>query len=53
VPGGRPRPVGECIGQIGHEARDEFAGYVDKAASEKKVLHDVFERATPGSPPAT
>ncbi len=39
-----PGQVGECIGQIGHEARDEFAGYVDKAASEKKVLRDVFEK---------
>ena len=39
-----PGQIGECIGQIGHEARDEFAGYVDKAASEKKVLHDVFEK---------
>jgi len=39
-----PGQVGECIGQIGHEARDEYAGYVDKAASEKKVLRDVFEK---------
>jgi fatty-acyl-CoA synthase len=39
-----PGQVGECIGHIGGDARSEFAGYVDKAASEKKVLHDVFEK---------
>ncbi len=39
-----PGQIGECIGKIGHEARAEFAGYVDKAASEKKVLRDVFEK---------
>jgi fatty-acyl-CoA synthase len=39
-----PGQIGECIGQIGHEARDEYSGYVDKAASEKKVLHDAFEK---------
>ncbi len=39
-----PGQVGECIGQIGGDARSEYAGYVDKAASEKKILHDVFER---------
>ncbi|HLZ75104.1 long-chain-acyl-CoA synthetase [Phenylobacterium sp.] len=36
--------IGECIGQIGGDARSEYSGYVDKAASEKKVLHDVFEK---------
>ncbi|THD57697.1 long-chain-acyl-CoA synthetase [Phenylobacterium sp.] len=36
--------TGECIGQIGHDARSEYSGYVDKAASERKVLHDVFEK---------
>ncbi|HEX3363508.1 AMP-binding protein, partial [Phenylobacterium sp.] len=39
-----PGQIGECIGQIGHDARSEYSGYVDKAASEKKVLHDVFEK---------
>ena len=35
--------VGECVGQIGGvDARAEFSGYVDKAASEKKVLRNVF-----------
>jgi len=36
--------VGECVGQIAGDARSEFTGYVDKAASEKKVLHDVLEK---------
>jgi fatty-acyl-CoA synthase len=39
-----PGEVGECIGRIGGDARAEYTGYVDKAASEKKVLHDVFEK---------
>jgi fatty-acyl-CoA synthase len=39
-----PGQVGECIGQIGGDARGEYTGYVDKAASEQKVLHDVFEK---------
>jgi fatty-acyl-CoA synthase len=39
-----PGEVGECIGQIGGDARGEYSGYADKTASEKKVLHDVFER---------
>lgn len=39
-----PGQIGECVGQIGREARDEYVGYVDKAASEKKVLRDVFDK---------
>ncbi|MET0294296.1 MAG: long-chain-acyl-CoA synthetase, partial [Phenylobacterium sp.] len=39
-----PGEIGECVGQIGDDTRSDFAGYVDKAASEKKVLHDVFEK---------
>src|SRR3546814_16381153 len=39
-----PGQVGECIGKIGGDAREEYTGYVDKAASEKKVLRDVFEK---------
>ena len=39
-----PGQIGECIGQIGADARSEYAGYVDKAASEKKILRDVFEK---------
>jgi len=36
--------VGECIGRIGKDARTSYSGYADKAASEKKILRDVFER---------
>jgi len=39
-----PGQVGECIGKIGGDARTDYTGYVDKAASEKKVLRDVFEK---------
>ena len=39
-----PGQVGECIGLIGGDARSEFSGYVDKAASDKKVLTDVFAK---------
>jgi fatty-acyl-CoA synthase len=35
--------VGEAIGLIGGDARSEFTGYADKAASERKILRDVFE----------
>jgi fatty-acyl-CoA synthase len=47
-PDGRCQPtavdeVGECIGLIqASNARSEYTGYADKAASESKVLHDVF-----------
>ena len=36
--------VGECIGLIGGDAREDFGGYADKAASDKKVLRDVFTK---------
>lgn len=36
--------IGECIGRISNDPRTEFTGYLDKAASEKKVLRDVFEK---------
>ena len=39
-----PGQIGECIGKIGGDARAEYSGYVDKAATEKKVLRDVFEK---------
>jgi fatty-acyl-CoA synthase len=39
-----PGEVGECLGRIAAGARATYAGYVDKAASETKVLHDVFTR---------
>jgi fatty-acyl-CoA synthase len=33
---------GECLGQIKGDARTSYVGYADKAASERKVLHDAF-----------
>jgi len=40
-----PGQIGECIGKIDtSDARTNFTGYADKAATEKKVLHDVFEK---------
>jgi fatty-acyl-CoA synthase len=39
-----PGQIGECIGKVGHDARSEYSGYVDKAASDKKILRDVFEK---------
>ena len=36
--------VGECLGMIGGDAREDYGGYADKAASEKKVLRDVFAK---------
>ncbi|MCE3290286.1 MAG: long-chain-acyl-CoA synthetase [Caulobacter sp.] len=40
-----PGQVGECLGKIdAGDARTNFTGYADKAATEKKVLHDVFEK---------
>ncbi|MES2861224.1 MAG: long-chain-acyl-CoA synthetase [Pseudomonadota bacterium] len=36
--------VGEAIGMIGNDVRHDFSGYADKAASEKKILTDVFTR---------
>ena len=39
-----PGQVGQCVGLIGGGARSEYAGYVDKSESEKKVLRDVFAR---------
>jgi fatty-acyl-CoA synthase len=41
-----PGEAGECLGRIdSSDPRADFTGYLDKAASEKKVLRDVF---TPG-----
>jgi fatty-acyl-CoA synthase len=40
----RPGEIGECVGAIGSAARDSYAGYADKAASEKKILRDVFKK---------
>jgi len=40
----RPGEVGEAIGAIGNDIRHDFSGYADKAASDKKILTDVFAR---------
>jgi fatty-acyl-CoA synthase len=34
--------VGEAVGLIKGGARGEYAGYADKAATEKKILHNAF-----------
>ncbi|MEO8926629.1 MAG: long-chain-acyl-CoA synthetase [Caulobacteraceae bacterium] len=39
-----PGEVGECLGRIADGVRAAYSGYVDKAASESKVLHDAFRR---------
>jgi len=36
--------VGECLGQIHQSVRTAYSGYVDKTASESKVLGDAFRR---------
>jgi fatty-acyl-CoA synthase len=40
----RPGETGEAIGKIRDDARHAYTGYVDRTASEKKVLRDVFEK---------
>ena len=40
----RPGEIGEALGQIGAEARMAYAGYADKAATNSKVLTDVFTK---------
>jgi fatty-acyl-CoA synthase len=39
-----PGEIGECIGHIASDARSNFTGYADKAATEKKILHDAFQK---------
>jgi fatty-acyl-CoA synthase len=39
----KPDEIGECVGEIHADARGDFGGYVDKAASERKVLRNVFK----------
>jgi fatty-acyl-CoA synthase len=39
-----PGEIGEAVGMIGTDARHEFVGYADKAASQKKIIEDVFSR---------
>ncbi|ESQ86837.1 long-chain-acyl-CoA synthetase [Asticcacaulis benevestitus] len=40
----KPGEIGEAIGQIAGDARHAFSGYADKAASQKKILTDVFKK---------
>lgn len=40
----KPGEIGEAIGAIAHDARHSYSGYADKAASQKKVLNDVFKK---------
>lgn len=39
-----PGEIGEAVGLIHTDPRHEFSGYADKAASEKKMISDVFTR---------
>ena len=39
-----PGEIGEAVGLIGADARNNYTGYADKAASERKVLHDAFAK---------
>ena len=39
-----PGQVGQCIGKIGGDVRAEYSGYLDKAASDSKILQNVLER---------
>ena len=36
--------AGEAVGLIKDDARHQYTGYADRAASDRKILHDVFER---------
>jgi fatty-acyl-CoA synthase len=40
----RAGEAGEAIGEIADDARHAYSGYADKAASDKKVLRDVFAK---------
>jgi fatty-acyl-CoA synthase len=40
----RPGEVGEALGHIGSDVRSSFSGYADKAATERKILRDVFAK---------
>jgi fatty-acyl-CoA synthase len=39
-----PGEVGEAVGLIKDDARHNYTGYADKAASERKILRDVIEK---------
>ena len=40
----KPGEVGQCVGEIGGDARRAYVGYADQAASKRKVLTDVFKK---------
>ncbi|MHC3127148.1 long-chain acyl-CoA synthetase, partial [Brevundimonas sp. GN22] len=40
----RTGETGEAIGVIGNTIRQDFTGYADKAATQKKILTDVFKK---------
>ena len=40
----RPGEIGECVGKISDQARMHYAGYADKAATNSKILQNVFEK---------
>jgi fatty-acyl-CoA synthase len=39
-----PGEVGECLGVISGGARTEYAGYMNREESDRKVLHDAFRK---------
>ena len=39
-----PGEAGECLGGIAGGARSEYAGYVDRVESDRKVLRDAFRK---------
>ncbi len=39
-----PGEPGEAIGKVGDESRTRFEGYNDEAATQKKIMRDVFEK---------
>jgi fatty-acyl-CoA synthase len=40
----KPGEVGECVGEIGQDARSAYAGYADPNATKRKVLENVFRQ---------
>ena len=39
-----PGEPGEALGKVGDESRTRFEGYNDEAATQKKIMRDVFEK---------
>ncbi|MDZ4371244.1 MAG: long-chain-acyl-CoA synthetase [Phenylobacterium sp.] len=39
-----PGQVGQCVGKIAGDARTEYTGYLDRSASEKKIIQNVLDR---------